>query len=150
MVAICLMAVDYKINGQFITIPVEKPQVGGAKVVRLQVVSDNIIRVQATSEAQLPEKQSLIIVKQTKKPKFEVVDGDLLRVKAANVEARVDKQTGRVRFYDAAGKLIIARIIRFLQIIFMKIIKITYSAQIGQYAVISIFYFIGAFMKKRK
>ena len=40
---------------------------------------------------------------QGKKIKFEVVDGDLLRVKAANVEARVDKQTGRVRFYDAAG-----------------------------------------------
>ena len=108
MVAICLMAVDYKINGQFITIPVEKPQVGGAKVVRLQVVNDNIIRVQATSEAQLPEKQSLIIVKQTKKPRFEVTDGQMVRIKAANVEARVDKQTGRVRFYDAAGKLIIA------------------------------------------
>ena len=108
MVAICLMAVDYKINGQFITIPVEKPQVGGAKVVRLQVVSDNIIRVQATSEAQLPEKQSLIIVKQTKKPRFEVTDGQMVRIKAANVEVRVDKQTGRVRFYDAAGKLIIA------------------------------------------
>ena len=107
MVATALLAADYTVNGQFITIPVQQPQADGAKVVRLQVVTDNIIRVQATSEAQLPEKQSLIIVKQTVKPKFEVTDGQMVRVKAANIEARVDKQTGQVLFYDAAGKLII-------------------------------------------
>ena len=102
-----LIAADYTVAGQFITIPVQQPQSDGAKIVRLQVVTDNIIRVQATSESQLPEKQSLIIVKQTAKPKFEVTDGQLVRVKAANIEARVDKQTGQVLFYDAAGKLII-------------------------------------------
>ena len=107
MVAATLWAADYTVNGQFITIPVQQPQADGAKVVRLQVVTDNIIRVQATSESQLPEKQSLIIVKQTAKPKFEVTDGQLVRVKAANVEARVDKQTGKVLFYDATGKKII-------------------------------------------
>ena len=107
MVATAVMAADYTVNGQFITIPVQQPQADGAKVVRLQVVTDNIIRVQATSANQLPEKQSLIIVKQTAKPHFEVTDGQLVRVKAANVEARIDKKTGQVLFYDAAGKLII-------------------------------------------
>ena len=107
MVASVLLAADYTVNGQFITIPVQQPQADGAKVVRLQVVTDNIIRVQATSATQFSEKQSLIIVKQTAKPKFEVTDGQLVRVKAANIEARVDKQTGQVLFYDAAGKLII-------------------------------------------
>lgn len=102
-----LMAADYTVAGQFITIPVQQPQADGAKVVRLQVVTDNIIRVQATSADALPEKQSLIIVKQTAKPKFEVTDGQLVRVKAANIEARVDKRTGQVLFYDAAGKMII-------------------------------------------
>lgn len=102
-----LIAADYTVAGQFITIPVQQPQADGAKVVRLQVVTDNIIRVQATSADALPEKQSLIIVKQTAKPKFEVTDGQLVRVKAANIEARVDKRTGQVMFYDAAGKMII-------------------------------------------
>ena len=102
-----LMAADYTVAGQFITILVQQPQADGAKVVRLQVVTDNIIRVQATSADALPEKQSLIIVKQTAKPKFEVTDGQLVRVKAANIEARVDKRTGQVLFYDAAGKMII-------------------------------------------
>ena len=107
MLTTALLAADYTVNGQFVTIPVQQPQANGAKVVRLQVVTDNIIRVQATSEAQLPEKQSLIIVKQTAKPKFEITDGQMVRVKAANIEARVDKQTGQVLFYDAAGKQII-------------------------------------------
>ena len=107
MTALALMAADYTVSGQYVTLSVKDAKTGGPRVVRLQVVTDNIIRVQATSEAQLPEKQSLIIVKQTAKPKFEVTDGQLLRVKAANIEARVDKQTGQVRFYDAAGKLMI-------------------------------------------
>lgn len=68
MAAVAMMAADYKVDGQFVTIPVEKVKAGGARVVRLQVINDNIIRVQATSEAQLPEKQSLIIVRQTAKP----------------------------------------------------------------------------------
>ena len=107
MSAVALMAADYNVEGQMVTIPVKQVKENGAKIVRLQVVTDNIIRVRATSEDALPEKQSLIIVKQTAKPKFEVTDGQMVRVKAANIEARVDKQTGQVLFYDAAGKLII-------------------------------------------
>ena len=97
-------AADYTISGQYVTIPVKQVKAGGAQVVRLQVMNDNIIRVQATSEAQLPEKQSLIIVPQTAKPKFTVTDGDVVSVKAQGVEARVEKATGRVTFYDADGK----------------------------------------------
>lgn len=99
-----LMADGYKQEGQYVTIPVQQPTSGGAQVVRLQVVNDNIIRVQATSEAQLPQKQSLIIVPQTAKPKFTVTDGPQVSVKAAQVEARVDTKTGRVTFYDREGK----------------------------------------------
>ena len=100
---VAVMAADYTTEGQFVTIPVKNVKAGGAQVVRLQVVNDNIIRVQATSKAQLPQKQSLMIVQQTAKPKFTVTDGDKVSVKAANVEARVDKETGAVTFYDANG-----------------------------------------------
>ena len=105
LMTLAVMADDYTVDGQFVTIPVEHAKAGGAKVVRLQVVNDNIIRVQATSKAQLPQKQSLMIVKQTAKPKFTVnEDDDVVSVKAANVEARVDENTGRITFYDAHGK----------------------------------------------
>ena len=104
LVALTLMAADYTVEGQYVTIPVKKVKTGGAQLVRLQVVNDNIIRVQATSETKLPEKQSLIIVPQTAKPKFTVTDGDKVSVKAAHVEARVDKETGAITFFDANGK----------------------------------------------
>ncbi len=99
-----VMASDYTVDGQFVTIPVKQVKNGGPQVVRLQVVNDRIIRVQATPEAKLPKKQSLIVVPQNQKPKFTVTDGDTVKVKAAGVEARVDKQTGAVTFYDANGK----------------------------------------------
>ncbi|MBR1686947.1 MAG: DUF5110 domain-containing protein [Prevotella sp.] len=105
MVVGAVMAADYTVDGNFITIPVKNAAANGAKVVRLQVINDNIIRVQATSEAQLPVKQpSLMIVEQTAKPQFNVTDGSVVSIKAKNVEARVDKQTGAVTFYDATGR----------------------------------------------
>jgi len=108
LLATALMAADYSVDGQFVTIPVKSQQADGPTVVRLQVVNDNIIRVQATSQAQLPEKQSLMIVAQTAKPKFDVRESDSkVCVKAAGVEARVDVKSGRILFYDAAGKLLL-------------------------------------------
>jgi len=100
-----LMAADYTVKGNFVTIPVKEVKAGGAKVVRLQVINDNIIRVQATSEASLPQKQSLMIVEQKANPKFDVrQDDDKVCVKASRVEARVDVKSGKITFYDASGK----------------------------------------------
>lgn len=88
-----------------ITVQVNNPAPDGAKVVSLQVVSDNIIRVQATSEAQLPNKQkSLMIVSQTGSPQFSTSEeADCYVVKAKNLTARIDKRDGRVTFFDANG-----------------------------------------------
>ena len=92
-------------EGNNVTIRVEQPQPDGAKVVCLQVVNDNIIRVRATMEDNLPQKNSLIIVPQKANPKFEVTeDAKEVCVKAANVKAVVNKNTGDVAFYDAQGK----------------------------------------------
>ena len=97
-----------KTEGNFVTIDIENAQAGAARVVRLQVVNDNIMRVQATCEAQLPTKPaSLMIVPQTGKPKFTVTDnGDSYCVKAKNVTATVNKADGRIKFTDANGKVL--------------------------------------------
>ena len=98
-------AAGFERNGNTVTVQVAKPQNDGARVVRLEVVNENIIRVRATSEEVLPEKKSLIIVPQKTKPQFEVSEDDKgVSVKAANVCAVVDKATGDVAFYDAQGK----------------------------------------------
>ena len=84
------------------------PDEGNTRVVRLQVVNDHIIRVQATCEAALPQKQSLIIVEQKAKPKYTVEeDEQSVKVKAKKVTAVVDKKNGRVHFYDAEGKMLL-------------------------------------------
>ena len=90
-------------QGAFVTV---RPDGGEARVVRLQVMADGIIRVRATSEEALPEKQrSLMIVEQKAKPMFTVEeDARSVRVKAAKVTAVVDKRNGRVAFLDASGR----------------------------------------------
>ena len=102
------VAADFVKNGNSVTIQVQNPQKDGARVVCLEVINDNIIRVRATMEESFPEKKSLIIVPQTAKPKFEVnEDGKAVYVKAAGVQAVVDKASGDVAFFDAQGKKLI-------------------------------------------
>ena len=97
-------AADVEMAGNLVTI---RPDGGQAKVVRLEVVNDNIIRVRATSKEELPMKQqSLMIVPQGTPTKgsytIEETEGTVC-VKAKNVQAVVDKQTGRIRFLDSKG-----------------------------------------------
>ncbi|MCR4853791.1 MAG: DUF5110 domain-containing protein [Prevotella sp.] len=107
--AMMASAAGFVRNGNSVTIEVASPQKDGARVVRLQVMNDRIIRVQATSEASLPEKQSLMIVPQkTQKQAFEVSEDDAsVTVKAAGVQAVVSKRTGAIIFYDGAGKMLL-------------------------------------------
>ncbi len=99
------LAADFTRSGNTVTIQVASPQKDGAKVVCLEVVNDNIIRVRATCEEALPMKNSLIIVPQKAKPQFDVTeDAAAVTVKAANVRAVVQKRTGDVAFYNANGQ----------------------------------------------
>ena len=98
-------AAEVQTQGQQVTIC---PDGGQAKVIRLEVINDNIIRVRATSKDALPEKPaSLMIVPQAAPAKGSYTvseeDGNVV-VKAKNVKAVVSKATGEVTFFDAAGK----------------------------------------------
>ena len=106
--ASCAYAAGFVKNGNSVTINVASPASDGAKIVCLQVVNDNIIRVRATCEEALPQKSSLIIVPQKAKPQFEVTeDNNTVRVKAKNVQAVVEKTSGRITFFDATGKTLL-------------------------------------------
>ena len=97
-------AATVQTNGNNVTIT---PDGGQAKVVRLEVMNDNIIRVRATSKEALPEKPaSLMIVPQVAPTKGYMIteEGDNVVVKAKNVKAVVLKATGEVTFFDAEGK----------------------------------------------
>lgn len=105
----CSMAVHanpVEQQGQYVIV---RPDTGSARFVRLQVVSDDIIRVQATSAECLPDKApSLMIVNQKVRPVYEVSqEGNSVRVKTAKLTTVVDKKTGVVTFYDARGEKIL-------------------------------------------
>ena len=96
-------AADVQTNGNSLTI---RPDGGQARVIRLEIINDQIIRVRATSKEQLPDKlASLMIVPQTSKAKGTIADeGATMVVKTARVKAVVEKSTGSLTFYDSEGK----------------------------------------------
>ena len=103
MIASTVMAADVQTNGNNVTI---RPDGGQAKVIKLEVMNDNIIRVRATSKDVLPVKPaSLMIVPQVAPAKGYTIsdEGDKVVVKAKNVKAVVSKATGQITFFDAKG-----------------------------------------------
>ena len=102
-------ATDYIRSGNYITVKVGQPATFMPKQVRLQVIGDKIIRVEATAEDAFPEKQSLIIVPQKTGGKYTVSeDGSSVFVKTSSLTASINKATGRVAFFDKNGKQILA------------------------------------------
>ena len=104
MMAGMAMAADVKTEGNGVTII---PDGGQAKVIRLEVMNGNIIRVRATSKEALPQKPaSLMIVPQTAPAKGSYTineDSANVVVKAKNVKAVVSKATGEITFFDEDG-----------------------------------------------
>ena len=110
--AVTAQAASVKTNGNVVTI---RPDGGQAKVIQLEVVNDNIIRVRATSKDELPAKPaSLMIVPQTPykgkasieedKGQFSVnKEWHFVTVKAKNVQAKVDVSDGRIEYFDGKG-----------------------------------------------
>ncbi len=102
-------AADYVDNGKNITVKVSSPTPNGARLLRMEVINDNIIRVRATNEEAFPDKQkSLMIVPQTQNAAYNVSqEGNTITISARNVKAVVDAATGHVAFYDAEGRLLL-------------------------------------------
>lgn len=103
-----ICAAGYVKKGNAVTVSVSSPEAGGARMVRLQVIGDRIIRVEATPEDAFAEKHSLIIVPQKAKARFTVSEADgRVTVRTAGVSATVSTATGRIEFRDAAGRLLL-------------------------------------------
>ena len=102
---LCLPAANWQKVGNGVLITTDNGA-SEAKVIRLQVMGDNIIKVEATPESQIPKKRkSLVVVDQKVTAKYTVSEsGDEVTVAASGVQARVNTKTGRICFYDGSGK----------------------------------------------
>lgn len=83
---------------------------GTARTVRLQVISDNIIRVEQTPDAAIPDKRrSLIIVPQKAYNGFKISEDDsLVYVHAPRIQCLTNKATGKVTIKDAKGRVLLS------------------------------------------
>ena len=96
-----LQAAGFIQKGNYLTVQLKQHQNFGPSQIRLQVVSDKIIRVQATAEQGFRDKQSLIIVPQKGKANYKVEEqGEKLIITTAAMRAVLNEATGQITFYD--------------------------------------------------
>src|SRR5688500_4893069 len=92
---------------------VVRPTTDGAAPVRLQVVSDGVIRVSADPDGDFARSPSLMRVEDAtaKPPTFQVAEQDgHVRLSTPRVTADVSLSSGRVSFFDAAGKPVLSEV----------------------------------------
>ena len=106
-----VQAADFVQNGNYLTVQLKQHQNYGPSQIRLQVVSDRIIRVQATAEQSFRSKQSLIIVPQNSKAKYKVEEqGDDLIITTAAMRAVLNEATGQITFYDLKNQVLLKEV----------------------------------------
>lgn len=106
-----VQAADFVQNGNYLTVQLKQHQNYGPSQIRLQVVNDRIIRVQATAEQSFRSKQSLIIVPQNSKAKYKVEEqGDDLIITTAAMRAVLNEATGQITFYDLKDQVLLKEV----------------------------------------
>ena len=104
-------AADFVQNGNYLTVQLKQHQNYGPSQIRLQVVNDRIIRVQATAEQSFRSKQSLIIVPQKGKANYKVEEqGDDLIITTAAMRAVLNEATGQITFYDLKNQVLLKEV----------------------------------------
>ena len=106
-----VQAADFVQNGNYLTVQLKQHQNYGPSQIRLQVVNDRIIRVQATAEQGFRNKQSLIIVPQNSKAQYKVEEqGDDLIITTAAMRAVLNEATGQITFYDLKDQVLLKEV----------------------------------------
>ena len=107
---LCLVSCgdDYTLDTNGVTIKVQQEKPGDARMVRLQVVGEKIIRVSATPDDGFADGASLVVLPQQEVPEFTVSqDDDTVTVSTSSLNASVAVTTGEVWFTDTDGHVLL-------------------------------------------
>lgn len=97
---------SYATYSSGLVVSVEQPST--VKKVRLQLVTDNIVRVSATAEDSFADKESLVVVPLPLVQHYDVSQhGDTVVLTTAALKAHVLSSTGEVWFTDLCGKTLV-------------------------------------------
>ena len=106
-----VQAAGFVQKGNYLTVQLKQHQNYGPSQIRLQVVGDRIIRVQATAEQSFRNKQSLIIVPQNSNAQYKVEEqGDDLIITTAAMRAVLNEATGQITFYDLKDQVLLKEV----------------------------------------
>ena len=91
-----------------IIVKIQHPSEDGPKLVRLEVLGENLIHVSATPEDSFKDPESLVIVPQNAEVDYKVTEsGDTTVVETSALKAYVLSTTGEVWFTDHDGKVLL-------------------------------------------
>ena len=95
---------DYTLDASRVTVKISHEKPGDARMVRLQVVGEKIIRVSATPDGAFADPASLVVLPQQGTTEFTVSqDNDTVTVATSYINASVATTTGEVWFTDTDG-----------------------------------------------
>ncbi len=112
MLGLCFSACNQEIirkNDDGITVRLKPSQQQHAKNIRLQVITDNIIRVTATPDEQFPESNSLIAAyPETQKNGWDILQNeDEATLATTAIVTKISLKTGEITFCDQQGNVIL-------------------------------------------
>lgn len=92
-----------------ITVRMTQDSPNDARLIRLSVMSDKIIRVSATPDGKFIDDPSLVVIPRENDVNFDIIETDsTVAVSTRYVTASVNRSTGQVVFRDSVGKVIVA------------------------------------------
>ncbi len=102
-------SVNYKKEPDGVLVELQKQKVTDPQLLKIQVCTDDIIRVIASSEKSFSTRPSLMVDKKYWKPvKWSTNEkGDYLEISTQKLKIRVNKKNGAIIFHDAKGKTLL-------------------------------------------
>ena len=99
----------YEQKGQQVTVSVENPQEGHAKLVRVEVLGPKLFHVSATPETNFSDPKSLSVLDKADVTRYNVrlQDDSVVVIATASAAARVSLKNGKVSFYDKEDNLVL-------------------------------------------
>ena len=110
LMILCSSVMPYEKLSDGFLLQLDETAPGGTKLVKLQVIAENVFRVAAAPQAGFSQRASLIVEK-TDWPDvpFSIAEhGDVISISTNQLTARINSESGEVSFFDGEGRPILA------------------------------------------
>jgi alpha-D-xyloside xylohydrolase len=101
----CSRTATFEKTADGVLVHLEQATSSSPKLLKIQVVSENIIRVASSPVDSIPSAESLVVLPNSSIPAFEVKENDdMLTISTSSIQAHVSLTSGQVSFTDKSGK----------------------------------------------